>query len=382
MTTDCYDDGALRAWLDGEAGELAGAVLSAHLAGCAACRARLDALRARAALAERHLAAPAPPDAPAARARFWAAAVPFESSDEERRTPMYTQPRPLRGARRWYAALAAIAVALALLALPPVRAAADQLVSILRVQNVVFMPVSQERIQQIRQLNSDHENLLIGTPEVVGTPAAERQVASAAEAAAMLDFTPGDIGTLPQNVRPVGYTVRDGETVRATVNVAAARQLLSMLNITDVTLPDALGSAPIEATIGGTLQTRYTSGSATLTLYQGRSPTVKLPDGVDMAQLGKAALRVLGVEPAQADALSRQIDWSSTLLFPIPADVRDIRTVTINGAPGLLVGEQRDGRRGFRLYWQQGGRFYLLDGTGRVNDADLILAAESVRSKQ
>ena len=49
--------------------------------------------------------------------------------------------------RRWLAPVAIVVVAAALLALPPVRAAADQLLQVFRVQTVVFVPVSGERMQ-------------------------------------------------------------------------------------------------------------------------------------------------------------------------------------------------------------------------------------------
>jgi hypothetical protein len=119
-----------------------------------------------------------------------------------------------------------------------------------------------------------------------------------------------------------------------------------------------------------------------LQLIQGRAPLVNLPDGVDLRQLGRAALRVLGMAPEQADALSNQIDWSSTLLFPFPSDLSSVRQVSINGAPGMLTTGGTRGGRTSQLYWQRGDHFYVLELEG-VQSAEavqiLVQAAESVK---
>ena len=103
-----------------------------------------------------------------------------------------------------------------------------------------------------------------------------------------------------------------------------------------------------------------------------------MPDGVELAPLGEAALRVLGMEAGEAARLSRQIDWTSTLILPIPTDVASIQRVAVGNAEGMLVGDgSDDGRR--MLYWQNGERFYVLQGSGSIGESELLAAAESVR---
>lgn len=402
---ECYDEGRIRAYVDGALDGLEHAALAAHLHRCAACRERLADLQRRAADVGRLLAPAAPEGAAGALSRFYektrserqvvpemaedaqmAASAPAPSqggatvSDalDSRSMPVQTTNRT-SGARRWLAAVAALIAVAALLALPPVRAAADQLLSIFRVQNVVFLPVSQERIEELENLNFDGKTLFMSEPEVIDEPE-EQSVATADEAAATVDFTPGALSVFPSAPLATEYVVRDEGTVQFQVDVETARQLLTMLNITDVTLPDSLGDSPIVVEVDKTLQTSYRGSGYTMSLVQGGSPTVSLPDGVDLAQLGKAALRLLGMEPAQAEALSRQIDWSTTLIFPFPANVRDVRTVDVNGAQGLMFRSGGGGKpRGYELYWQQGDRFYMLQGSGDVSDVEMIAAAQSVR---
>lgn len=285
--------------------------------------------------------------------------------------------------RGWLAGLAAIVAVLALLALPPVRAAADQLLSVFRVQNVVFLPVSAERMQELQNLKFDGKTLFVEQPAPANQPVEPRRFASAGEAAAAAGFTPAEIGSLPGTQLPAPeYTVRDRQTMQFQVNVKSARELLALLNITDITLPDALGAQPIVADVGPLVETRYRGATFSVALHQGPSPSLSLPEGVNLAELGQAFLRVLGMEPEAAATLSRQIDWSTTLVFPFPSDLNNVRTVTINGAQGLLMrhGAGERGRAGgWSLYWQRSERFYVIEGSGRLNDTDLIAVAETLR---
>lgn len=80
--------------------------------------------------------------------------------------------------RPWMGWAAALAVVLALLAFPPVRAVADQLLNVFRVQNVVFVPVTSERMEQLQQLNFDKEMLFLSPPKQTSGSSEMRTVAS------------------------------------------------------------------------------------------------------------------------------------------------------------------------------------------------------------
>ncbi|MBC8077688.1 MAG: zf-HC2 domain-containing protein, partial [Chloroflexales bacterium] len=73
--TNCYDEGQLRAYLDGELPALEHAALGAHLAGCVACQDRLGHQRALVARVRSLLpASPTVPDTRAALAQLRVAA--------------------------------------------------------------------------------------------------------------------------------------------------------------------------------------------------------------------------------------------------------------------------------------------------------------------
>ncbi|MGQ9549213.1 MAG: anti-sigma factor family protein [Roseiflexus sp.] len=383
--TGCYDDGALRAGLDGELSEDALRVQQAHLAVCAACRARQAELCTLSEQAALLLRAPVP-DSRAAlsalRRRIDQERSVLVGECSSRTSSFITQRRvPMASTRiwrpwmRWAIALAAV---VAFLALPPVRAAADQLLNIFRVQNVVFVPVSQERMEQLQQLNFNGETLFVTPPKQTAGSREPRSVASIDEAAALVGFTPAQ-PNLP-SVAQAQFAVYDHATFEFQVNVESARELLRLAGVNDVVLPDALGAAPIIARMPPALAARYAGNGYEVVLLQGVSPQVTLPDGVEMQQLGYAALRMLGMDARQAATLAAQIDWRTTLVFPFPADISALRQVSIGGSPGLLVSGQELGEGYQSLYWQRGERFYILWLRGRGLSTDAFLAAaESVR---
>jgi hypothetical protein len=239
----------------------------------------------------------------------------------------------------------------------------------------MFVPANMERLQQLEELDFDPSTLFLGEPTLLNQPAPPRTVASIDDVDDVLGFDPLQPTALPAPPLSTEIIVQDRRVGQVQVNVEAMRQLLGMLEIDDVTLPDALGDDPIVATMEPALELRYHGADYQLTVLQGTSPTVELPDGVDLAQLGKAALRFLGMEQDEAERVSRSVDWSSTFVFPFPQDLSSVQQVTIGNDDGLLIGED-DGQQ---LYFQRGDRFFILilEG-GDFNEAEILAAAESL----
>ncbi len=388
--TNCYDEGRLRAYLDGELPPLERAALGAHLAGCAACRDQLGRQRALAARVRSLLPAPvAAPQPHAALARLRAAAdqttrnVPASQGSNVQRSKFMPSNSFWSGrSRSLLAALALVVALVSLLALPPLRAAADELLSIFRVQKLMFVPVSRERLDQLSKLNFDKDTLFVTKP-TVDQSAPPRTVASAEDAAGAIGGPVGQPSAFPSAPLSSEFTVSSPSKMHFQVNVAAARQLLELMGIDDVSIPDALGAAPIAVDVPAFAQAHYHGANYDMTLYQGRSPSVALPDGVDLSQLGKAALRLLGMPAADAEIASRTINWNNTLLFPFPKDTDNIRQVTVGGENALLVSGGRGGSQHRQLYWQHGDTFYMLQASGSLSEvemiASMVAAAESIQ---
>lgn len=378
----CMDTGTLRAYLDHECDPATQQAVAAHLEQCATCRAAATALAAQAVqIAALLPAAPVPP--PDLALRQMQATIAHDLEPDQVRTPTRrTSPmnRSFTPMRRIAAAAVAVLMLTGLLLLPPVQALADQLLQIFRVQQVLFVPISDERIAELKNLEFEKDALFVSPPEVTNNPAEPAPVADAAAAAALAGYPVREPSSFPGDVSATEMAVTDRTEFAFQVDADGVRELLTVLNITDVTVPETLGASPITGSMRPTVLATYTGDEFSVTLAQGRSPELSLPDGVDLQQMGVVMLRVLGMEPNQAKALAATIDWSSTLLFPFPADIQNLQQVTVNGQPGLLVTADREtARRGYHLYWQDGDSFYTLHTEGRIGrDAVLELAA-SVR---
>jgi hypothetical protein len=366
----CIDEGTLRAHIDGVLPPATANDVRAHLTGCPACTRRLAELRGNAELAAALLAAPAP-DTDAALARVRAAKT--KRQYERGNIPMHIN----RTRRRGLGALAAIVMAVALLALPPVQAAADQLLKIFRVQSVVFVPVDSDRLRELEQLDFDGQTLFVGEPKVVTDPGEPQLVASAAEASAAVGFPVTD-PALPVAPTSAEYRVQGASTMEFQVNVEAAQQLLTLAGVQDVTLPKELGDGPITADVPPAVVTTYRGADYELTLMQGTSPEVTVPAGVELKQLGTAMLRLLGSSPDQAEKLASQIDWSTTFVFPFPANMSGVRTVNVDGLTALMVTARERGEPSSQIYWQRGERFYVLHASGNVDEATLLGVVSSL----
>jgi hypothetical protein len=407
--TPCYDEGVLRGYLDNAASPDACAAIEAHLLRCCACQEHLEKLQMQRAHIEMLLPEPEPadiPDTAGALYRFQQTIATRQQQDVQHpaSTPA-SAPLPLSErvsiasswrnlvnsitrflaghSRATFATLVTVFVIASVLFIPPLRAAADQLLQVFRVQNVVFVPISPERLAQLEELEIEDDALFVSEPEAINEPGEPRTVADAAEAAEYVDFSPHSVNRFTTEPITTEVAVVDRTTVEFQVNVETLQQVLEMLDITDAQFPPELGDAPIVADVPPSVNMHYVGDDYELMLHQGTSPEVSLPDNVDLTEVGTLMLRMLGMEAQQAETLSREIDWSTTLIFPFRSDIGTIRQVTIDGAEGLMTSgsSQHDGEwvSWKSLYWQQGDHFYVLLAEGDLSSEDMLEAARSVR---
>lgn len=393
--TRCYDEGWLRAYIDDEVPGAEREIFTAHLAHCAVCQQQLVALREQAAYVAALLEEMPSPEPQRACYRLQSrmgrgpaagqvvsgvdGSLPSRNSNLWR-SWMYNAVRSWVSTHRGLAAtVAAVCLLLSLLVFPPIRAAADQLLQIFRVRQVLFVPISDERMEQLKGLDFDASTLFVGEPETLDEPTEPYTVTTVAEAESIVGYTlhQPTFTTAPTDTAVV---VNDAATMAFQVNVEGARELFTLLAIDDVTLPDALGTTPITVSMPASAALRYAGANYQVMLYQGQSPEMALPEGLDLRELGRAGLRLLGLTPQEAETLSQQVDWSSTLLFPFPADIDNISQITVGDAQGLLT-RSYQGEQGvqWQLYWQASERFYVLGAKGRLSRDEVVVLAESVR---
>jgi hypothetical protein len=237
---------------------------------------------------------------------------------------------------------------------PTVRAAASDLLSLFRVQKFAAISISPEQLAILQRVAE--EGIMPGELEIEQEPGALTAVNSLAEAATITGITA--VRTLPTLGDPNEIFVSEGGSGQLTINEANARSLLQAANLDPALLPAGIDGARITVVIFNGVEQRWADGT---TLLQSESPLVQYPDALDPALLGEALLQFLGLTPPEAARLARQIDWTSTLLLPIPSNAATFQEVVVNGSSGIGL-SSLDGQMN-ALVWQENGTLYLLAGS-------------------
>jgi len=296
-----------------------------------------------------------------------------------------------RGAKRRRMALGLAAVALVglLVAAPGVRATARSLLDLFRVQRFAALPFDTARWQRLAQ-GLDLRALFGELAEVLEHEGM-RPVGSVAEGARLAGIEARVPALVPRGFEPNDVRVQGQMRVRFTVDKAKLDALLGAFEIEDLEIPAGADGAAVTILTPAQLLSRYVRGAGpqlrTLTLAQARSPEVTLPPGLELARIGEVALRVAGMSAAEAHAFAQTIDWSGTLMVPVPVEHATYRQVEVQGHAALLVtsrpppgrpGEAPWGPGPFSgLLWSDGEYVYGLSGS--VSEPELLEMASSLR---
>lgn len=403
----CIDDGMLRAHLDGEWSEAKPAHVDEHLASCAHCRTRFEKLRAD-SLRTGDLVgtlASASSDAVVIPA---VAYVQFRSQFEDDVEPPKTligrvfAPR-LRPA--W--GLAATFVILAILVgLNPVHTWAQRVLAMLRVQKIAVVSIDPTTLTTSGAPDSRPYKIIdqfVANNVVLTMKAGHPDlVANVRKASQLAGYPIRSIGNLgaPQSIEV------DGETAfQMTINRDRIETLLEGVGRPDIHVPESANGSLIAVHIPKTVISTYgscpvrqrsatsktqsqaealterkiegsesTNDSHCTYLLQVPSPTVSVPPDLNMSEIAEAALELAGMTAAEAHSFCQTVDWSSTLVVPIPHDTASYETVTVDGVNGTLISQTVPPGNRYSLLWVKDGVIYSLTGHGSSSDA-LTLAA-------
>jgi len=380
----CATDGMLRARLDGELTPADSLAIDEHLAGCAGCRQRAEELAGRAEriqglLANLAEAAEAAPDARAAlarlRARRSAAAAPS----------WLARLFPLRLAPAW-GALAAVALVVMLISSAETRAFAQKLLGLLRVRNIVVVSID-------RSAMTEGKGKLWGqmlSENIVVTKDGKPETATSREKAGELA---GFAVRLLEARRDAPRLIVEGERAfYLTVDRARIQALLNIVGRPDLEFPESIDGAKVAVDIPrgvvaayGDCPKRSSDEVPPETWYncvavaQFPTPTVITLPELDIAPIAEVGLQLAGMTPEEARAFSRTVDWTSTLVLPLPRDVASYENVEVDGVKGVLIQHKpfRNRPASYALLWAKTGMIYSLSGFG--NPAYAVPLAESLR---
>jgi len=91
---------------------------------------------------------------------------------------------------------------------------------------------------------------------------------------------------------------------------------------------------------------------------------VNAPDGVDVGQLAQIALEFTGMSQEEAAAFTKTIDWTSTLVIPIPRNAATYTDIPVDAVTGKLIQRTNNHSPEYALLWVKNGIVYAISGTG------------------
>lgn len=276
------------------------------------------------------------------------------------------------------ATLSVLLTLVVLLSFPTLRAAAEQLFELFRVRHYVAISFDPTRIEQLDRLYL--RNFINHSIRVVKREG-EQTVESLGTAGKIVNIQVRVPTELPNGLIQTEIEVRGEAAAVFTLDVLKLQEILNILGITDLELPQQLNFANVSGRLPSAVVTRYTNGQATIVLIQSRSPEIVLPEGMNLPQLIEIGLRIVGLRPDEAKRWAHSVDWQGTMLVPVPDNAASFREVELRNAKGLLIeeGAARGPSHlgGSSLRWSESGMVYALEG--RVPSSELIKMANSLQ---
>ena len=386
------NDGDLRAALDGEL-DGAGA---RHLASCSICKARQGLIQSQmqpASNALSFLNAPAQTRGLAAKTalnRFHA------RTKTQKEISMFKKLLPSPLLRVGLAILLILAV---VFSIPSTRALAGQFLNLFRVQQVVVVPIDSTGMQQLTgnsTLGKQVSDLISNSVTTQQKPGSPVTVADAATASQQAGFSL----RVPQAMTPSRISVEGAGAFTIKVDVAKAQALLNEAGRSDLVLPSSINGEDVSVTIPASVSVAYgtcpdpaapdttngfsSNGSAgrqypdCVILAEVPTPIVSAPADLNIAQLAQIGLEFTGMTTQQAQAFTQTVDWTSTLVIPLPKNAATYQQVTVDGVTGTLIQRPADDAPQYVLVWVKNGIIYAISSLG-TNSQQAIQMANSLQ---
>ena len=344
----------LRAYQDGELPAAAQAAADAHLEQCPVCRAELAAIAARAS--QVHAALDVLALTPAEAARQTPSKAAWQTFQQRIQQEKPTMSNRFARLRPLWIGLTVIAVLAIALSFSPVQALASSFLQLFRVQQVAVLPIDITSLKDNRfspTVGQTISQILSDQVKITRQPGQAHDEPNAAAASKDAGFSV----RLSSTTTASRLMFEPGVAFEGTFNTALAEQVLKDLGKSDLQLPAGLDGAVIKANIPDAIAAAYgtcrfdeeagslsTTGSPTtgvndncMLLVQVLSPTVDTPPDLPVTKLAEIGLQVLGMDSAQASKIANSIDWTNTLVIPVPSGEMNSQTVSVDGVSGTLL---------------------------------------------
>jgi len=386
------NDGQLRAALDGEL-DKAG---THHLESCPLCKRRQAAIQLQMQATARGLSFL---NAPAQTAGLEAktALIEFHQRNNTRKEiSMFKKLLPSPLVR---IGLAIVLILVVVMSVPSTRVLAEQFLNLFRVQQVVVVPVDFTGMQQLTgndTLGKQVSDLISSSVTTQQKPGNPVTVADAANASQQAGFSV----RVPQAMAPSRISVEGAAAFTIKVDVAKAQALLNESGRPDLVLPSSINESDVSVTIPASVSVAFgtcpdpaaqdtatginTNGSAgrqypdCIILAEIPTPTVSAPANLNIAQLAQIGLEFTGMTSDQAAAFTQTVDWTSTLVIPLPKNAASYQQVTVDGVTGTLIQRPADDAPQYVLVWVNNGIIYAISSLG-TNSQQAVQMANSLQ---
>jgi hypothetical protein len=192
--------------------------------------------------------------------------------------------------------------------------------------------------------------------------------------------------------------VQSGEAFDIHIDRERAQSLIEAAGFTGLELPASIDGATVSIDIPTGITAGYgdcpalkqalsegpdSTGSvgrqyiSCIMLAEMPSPTVSTPPDLDVQQLAELGLQFTGMTAEQAHQYSQTVDWTSTLVIPIPRNGASYEKVAVDGVTGYLIQRPTDDAPQFALIWVKDGIIYAIGGLGN-NAQEALDMAESM----
>jgi hypothetical protein len=183
---------------------------------------------------------------------------------------------------------------------------------------------------------------------------------------------------------PSQINVTSGAAFSLNLNRTKAQALLDEAGRSDLVLPASVDGARIGVDIPASVSVAFgtcpkpgsgVSGNTEQSTTQRRypdcvilaqipSPSVNAPADLDIEALARVGLEFTGMSAADAAAFTSTVDWTSTLLVPIPREGARHEQVSVDGVTGTLIRRSSDEAAQYALLWVKDGILYAISGLG------------------
>lgn len=377
-------DGKIKAYLDSELPQDEMEQVGTHLHTCVRCQTVAQELSVQSERTLHRLDLLSPLPSESALTSRQARARLDNYINRKAKENMFTQLFSKKFRPLWIGA-ALIVLLAAALSIPSVRALANDFLGLFRVEQFTIVQVNPADLPAQLGDSVQFEEMLSKnvTVEEKGQP----QDAQSPEQASQLAGFPV---RLPSEFKEDAQLVITPATdITFQVDLKLIQGILDEIGLQDVDLPTSLDGAEVSVEVPNGVSAA--SGECALdpemvlegfdpddpdsaplpdctSFVQMPSPNVNTPPGLDISRIGEAYLQLLGMTPEEAAQFSSHVDWTTTLVIPVPLNGTQYQEVPVDGVTGTLI--LSEGRTThYMLMWVKDGMIYALTGPGNSSRA-------------